>query len=141
MNRNFNEDESLAVTSHFNVLLNEANQVAAVENETDLNKLLFSKLLDGRQIPYKDFASPKILNINETFDRENPIKNFYEYISALDNLKIHATQESKDLLTELSQTKTRIPVLEKLNDLKEQTTILMMVGDVQPPRVKKPSFR
>jgi len=141
MNRNFNEDESLAVTSHFNVLLNEANQVAAVENETDLNKLLFSKLLDGRQIPYKDFASPKILNINETFDRENPIKNFYEYISALDNLKIHATQESKDLLTELSQTKTRIPVLEKLNDLKEQTTILMMVGDVQPPRTKNPSLR
>lgn len=141
MNRNFNEAESLAITSHFNILLNEANQVAAVENETDLNKLLFRDSLYDMAIPYKDFDSPKILNINEKFDGKNPIKNLYEYISALDNLKIHPNQKSKDLLTELSQTKKRIPVLEKLNDLKEQTTILMMVGDVQPPRTKTPSLR
>lgn len=141
MNRNFNEAESLAVTSHFNILLNEANQVAAVENETDLNKLLFRNSLYDMAIPYQDFDTPKILNINKTFDGKNPIKNLYEYISALDNLKIHPNQESKDLLTELSKTKTRIPVLEKLSDLKEQTTILMMVGDIQPPRVKSPSLR
>lgn len=141
MNRTFNEAESLSVTTHFNILLNEANQVAAVENETDLNKLLFSNLLDDRPIPYKDFSSPKILNINEAFNKENPIKNLYEYISALDNLKIHPNEESKNLLTELSQNKKRIPILEKLNDLKEQTTILMMVGDVQPPRTKNPSLR
>lgn len=135
MNRNFNESESLAVTRHFNSLLNSANQVAAIENETDIGVLLSDKFSGS----YKDFTAPKILNINEPFSESNRIKNFYDYISALDNLKVFTNQDSQDLLTQLSQ--KPIPQLERINDLKEQTKILMMIGEVEPPRTKSPSFR
>lgn len=142
INRNFNEEEAKVVTSHFNKVLESANQVAAVENERDLNILLYNDLLSQRTLSgKKEPRETKILNINEPFDVNNPIKNLYQYISALDNLHITPNQQAKDLLTELTQNQKRIPIIERLENLKEQSTILMMVGDVQPPRTKTPSLR
>lgn len=142
INRNFNEEEAKVVTSHFNKVLESANQVAAVENERDLNILLYNDLLSQRTLSgKKEPRETKILNINEPFDVNNPIKNLYQYISALDNLHITPNQQAKDLLTELTQNQKKIPIIERLENLKEQSTILMMVGDIQPPRVKSPSLR
>ena len=142
MNRNFNEEEAKVITSHFNKVLKSANEVAAVENERDLNVLLYNDLLANRS-PFfeRDLAKTKILNINEPFDINNPIKNLYEYISALDNLHLSSSQEYKDLLTKLMEDKKTIPAIERLENLKEQTTVLMMAGEVQPPRTKSPSLR